>query len=45
MKQWIDLHKKLQEGLLYENDAGKKIISTSKSYEHFSEVMLHVNDL
>ena len=32
MKQWIEIshHKKEWEGLLYENGAGKKIVSHSK---------------
>ena len=32
MKQWIefDIHKKEQEGLLYENGVGKKIVGHSK---------------
>ena len=32
MKQWIefDIHKNEQEGLLYENGVGKKIVGHSK---------------
>ena len=37
MKQWFDIHKKEWEGWLYENG--------TTLYEHFSEVMVNVNDL
>ena len=39
-----EICKKEQEGLLYENGVGKKIVSHF-GYEHFCEVMVNVNDL
>ena len=47
MKQ-INIHKKEQEGKLYENGVGKKIVGHSKlnvNYVYSSEVKVNVNDL
>ena len=46
MKLKFGIHKKKQEGLLYENGASKKMVGHSKTkvLNTFSEVKVKVND-